>query len=278
MCECFGYLNCTECFNDCIVNCNWIRLCCNCTRCLAGTCQCCKAIGLLKCLKKVGCDEKKARNLCKKDSSLCVMFFFGLIELVAAAAAAVIVFGQLKEYMARATEASDLGDAYVCDFDGEDIASNMKFALTVNMYVYIMLAFGCILSCASSLAVVMRWLALPFHWICGLFGHLAAIAATFVVASSEGGVYCSEDASNETVKEHATFLITQKGSQWWLAAIFTFLVLYIGCKQKRLRDNVKMKRDHRRREKFLKDKKAAAEKIKAEKKKKYDNKLALEQE
>ena len=205
------------------------------------------------------------------------MFFFGLIELVCAGVATGIAVNQLTEYLGRYTEADDLGDAYICDVDGEDIAANMKFALTVNMYVYFLLCFGCVLSCASALAVVMRWLALPFHWICGLFGHLVAVSATYFVGSSEEVLTCSTEGT-DVIQEHATFLIAQSGTQWWMALIFTGLVLYIGCTQKRLRDNVKMKRDYRKREGFLANKKRAAEKIKEDKKAKYDNKLKLEQE
>ena len=39
-----------------------------------------------------------------------------------------------------------------------------------------------------------------------------------------------------------------------------------------------MKRDHKKREAFLENKKKAAEKIKEDKKAKYDNKLKLEQD
>ena len=48
-CSCFGYLNFTQCYQDCLINCNWCKLCCNCNRALAGTCACIDKIGCKRC-------------------------------------------------------------------------------------------------------------------------------------------------------------------------------------------------------------------------------------
>ena len=49
-CKCFGYVSCSECSKDCLVDLNCIKLCCDCKRFLNGTCNCLKYCGCVSCL------------------------------------------------------------------------------------------------------------------------------------------------------------------------------------------------------------------------------------
>ena len=89
-CRCFGYISCADCANDCCVNCNFISLCCNCTRCLQGTCQCMEHIGCVRCCYKCGCSEACVKQTCKKESPLCRMIFNGIGVMFGAVLAAAI--------------------------------------------------------------------------------------------------------------------------------------------------------------------------------------------
>jgi len=255
-CNCFGYMNCNQCFKDCLIQCNWFTLCCHCSRCLAGTCQCCKAIGMIKCLHKIGCNQKCISVTCRKDSALCIMFFNGLIVMLAAIGALVIAMTRLSEFRSRSNAADELGTAYTCVFNdkttaGEDIAENFKLAMQINTYVYSVLIFGCFLSCISGPVILMRWVALPFHCLLGLMVHIFAISMVFYARDSPGGDHCAiEGNAPDEVVADALFLKEMMASQWYMALIFTILVSS-GCRQPRLRDNVVLKKQHEQRENFI---------------------------
>ena len=113
-CVCFGYLNCSMCFEDCVVKCNWIKLCCDCNRCLTGTCQCCKVIGMFKCLAKLGFTEACVERTCRKDSAICIMFFNGIIIMVCSFVAMYIASGNMTEFGDRLEQATSFGEDYTC--------------------------------------------------------------------------------------------------------------------------------------------------------------------
>lgn len=100
----------------------------------------------------------------------------------------------------------------------------------VNTWVYVVLIFGCLLSCVSACVLVCRWVAIPFHGLVGIFAHIFGIVTVYMATSKMKPSDYDYLNSNkcEEVALDAEFLKQQMSSQWILALIFTFLV-NVGC-------------------------------------------------
>ena len=202
MCRCFGYISFGDCIHDCFVQCNCVTLCCNCSRFLAGTCQCMKQIGCIKCLAKIGCHQSCVQVTCNKDSALCMIIFRGLVVMLLALIAASIssYFAlQFKEQYEKSKDppvnaVTGEDEKYSCLYLGDkEIADDIQTALEANITVYMILTVGCLLSCMSGPIVVLRWLSVPFHLLVGVFMHLYAIFVIQQVFNSDGFKWCTED-------------------------------------------------------------------------------------
>jgi len=99
-----------------------------------------------------------------------------------------------------------------------------------NTWVYLLLIFGCLLTCVSSCVLVCRWVAIPFHGLLGIFAHILGIVTVYMATSKMQPAdyeYLENNNCGEVALD-AEFLKQQMGSQWILALIFTFLV-NVGC-------------------------------------------------
>ncbi len=177
-CRCFGYLSFSECGQDCCVQCNFFTLCCNCSRCLAGTCQCMKHIGCIRCAKKIGCHKECINQTCKQESPLCKIIFNGIFIIICAVLALLYSLSFMSSYQAMAQEADALGADYTCNpvpADAHNQAPLIKDAMATAWKVYLVLAIGCLFSCVGGPLLLCRWIAIPFHLLPGLFLHIYAI-------------------------------------------------------------------------------------------------------
>lgn len=255
-CACFGYLNFNQCFKDCFMECNWFSLCCNCNRCLAGTCQCCEVIGLK------GALPKGMQGGCDKKSPICIMFFNGCPIMLVSLIAMILAWLEMTEFGEKYNEAVAAGEEYSCfkiqvpqktyEILGEDPAEMYKTAFNVNYWVHVVLVVGCFFSILSGPVVVLRWVALPYQMIIGFVPHAVAVLLVYVAATSEATDACIQNSeldsalSENKMLEHAIYIKEKVNLQWVYALGYTVLVV-LGCFQRRQRDNVFLKKEHENR-------------------------------
>ena len=194
-CRCFGYISCGDCMQDCFVNCNFCALCCNCSRCLQGTCQCIEYIGCVKCAFRLGCDERCVKTVCKKESALCMMIFNGIFVMVFAAMAAgyAMFIGNTYQERIDLIETAENNDLYTCKLEsGADPATDIKDAISMMRLIYLILLIGAFLSCLGGPVNVLRWLSVPFHWLFGALFHMYGLFLLWNAGYSDNAKECSE--------------------------------------------------------------------------------------
>ena len=142
------------------------------------------------------------------------MVFKGVGVMLCAIIACAISVNLYSTFSERYTVSNGLSEEeYSCFFvsgkvAGEDIAPEIKDVMLYNQLVYMILAVGTILSCIGGPIICMRWFAVSFHLLIGMFLHAAAIFYQWLVVNSDGGKYCmKEDVGVPlAVREDALFL------------------------------------------------------------------------
>ena len=234
-CQCCGYSSCGMCLSECIGAYVLCKVCCNCSNCLYCMCMCCEKIG---CKSLVACCGCNADLLCDAESPLCLILAHGLLVMIAAAACFCYSISLALQYGDLYDAALLLESKYSCGLSPEQInyATEQKHVMYLQYVIYLLMASGSLLSCASGPIFILRWFSIPFHLLVGVFVHIYGIWELQAVRYSIAGNACADMANpvGPIVTNPATAdaRLIDKNFQMQAWGIIVFTVLNsLGCIQ-----------------------------------------------